>query len=207
MTDSRNQILVKSYRHDAHKLNGQSHDNAPETFAGVQVNQTVPLGADRDAAALSRPSGEPEQTVANHESRYRLSLVEGDSRYEPQEFTRAGIESDVRSLLTVNDPETLHGAWLNSEVASAFNESVFYPYTSLKYHTLLVAALVDNYRSGHEFGDIQLVVNEPDEMIPHRTVFMGARMGLRLDARPRGRPSASLGPYPHRSWASTWNRL
>nr|WP_245705811.1 hypothetical protein [Halobellus clavatus] len=76
--------MVAVYHHDAHKMNGQPHDYAPETFAGVPVNQTVPHGADGDASALSRPSGQPEQTVENHETLYRLSLIEGESRYDPQ---------------------------------------------------------------------------------------------------------------------------
>ncbi len=36
----------------------------------------------------------------------------------------------------------MHRAWLTSDVASGFNESIYYPYTSLKYHTLIVAALL-----------------------------------------------------------------
>ncbi|QCC46103.1 uncharacterized protein HBSAL_13420 (plasmid) [Halobacterium salinarum] len=198
--------MVAAYRHDAHKINGQPHDYAPETFAGVPVNQTVPHGADGDASALSRPRGQPEQTVENHETLYRLSLIKGESRYDPQEFTRNDVESAVRGLLTEDDPETMHRAWLESDVVSAFNESVYYPYTSLKYHTLLVAALLDNYRAGHEFADLRLVVDN-DEIVPHRTVYVGEEFALRIDGDARGRPSARLGSRPWRSWASAWNRL
>ena len=140
--------LLNCYRHDVHKMNGQAHQKASETFAGVRVNQSVPHGADADAAALSRPNGAPEQTVANHETHYRLSLIEGESRYDPAEFTRASVDQAIRNLLTKSGPEPMHRAWLESDVVAAFNESVYYPYTSLKYHTLLVAALVDNYRDG-----------------------------------------------------------
>ena len=199
--------MVAVYRHDAHKLNGHPHDYAPETFAGVTVNQTVPHGADGDASALSRPSGQPEQTVANHESLYRLSLIEGESRYDPQEFTRTAIENGIRELLTEDDPETMHRAWLESSIISAFNESVYYPYTSLKYHTLLVAALLDNYRAGHEFADLLLIVDDADEVVPHRTVYVGAAFTLRIDADAQDHPSARLGSRPWRSWASAWNRL
>jgi len=200
-------MMVSVYRHDAHKMNGQPHDYASEMFVGVPVNQTVPHGADGDASELSRPSGQPEQTVENHETLYRLSLIEGESRYDPQEFTRRGVESAVRELLTEDDPETMHQAWLESNVASAFTESVYYPYTSLKYHTLLVAALLDNYRDGHEFADLRLVVNDTDEIVPHRTVYEGEGFTLRIDVDARGQPSARLGSRPWRSWASTWNRL
>jgi hypothetical protein len=207
MTDSRKRALVNCYRHDAHKLNGQPHEYAPETFAGVPVNQTVPHGADSDASALSRPSGQPEQTVETHETHYRLSLIDGESRYDPRGFTRDGVESAVRELLTEDDPETMHRAWLDNNVISAFTESVYYPYTSLKYHTLLVAALLDNYRDGDEFADLQLVVDRAGEIVPHRTVYAGDDFALRIDESAGRRPSSRLGSRPWRSWASTWNRL
>ncbi|SDK17268.1 hypothetical protein SAMN05216226_1315 [Halovenus aranensis] len=199
--------MVAAYRHDAHKLNGEPHEYAPDTFAGVPVNQTVPHGADGDASALSRPTGQPEQTVDTHENHYRLSLLSGKSRYDPEEFTRADIESAMRQLLTENDPETIHRAWLESDIVSAFNESVYYPYTSLKDHTLLVAALLDNYRAGHEFANLLLVVDRPGEIVPHRTVYAGDRFTLRIDANANGQPWARLGSRPWRSWASTWKRL
>ena len=199
--------MVVAYRHDAHKMNGQSHEHAPETFAGVSVNQTVPFSADGDAAELSRPSGQPEQTVTNHDTLYRLSLIEGESRYDPQEFTRNSVESAVRSLLTEDDPETIYRAWLDSDIVSAFNESVYYPYTSLKYHTLLVAALLDNYRAGHEFADLRLIVDGANELVSHRTVYVDEDFALRIDRDAQGQPSARLGRRPWRSWASAWNRL
>jgi hypothetical protein len=129
MTDSGDRILINCYRHDAHKMIGQPHGYAQDTFAGVSVNKTVPYGADGDASALSRPNGKPEQTMENHETRYRLSLIKGESRYDPEGFTRNGVESLVRDLLTENDPEAMHRAWLENDVVSAFNESVYYPYT------------------------------------------------------------------------------
>ena len=199
--------MLAIYRHDAHKLNAQSHDNAPKTFAGVPVNQTVPHGADGDASALSRPSGQPEQTVENHETHYRLSLIEGESRHGPQQITRHGIESAVCDLLTEDDPETMHRVWLDSDIASVFTESVYYPYTSLKYHTLLVAALFDNYRDDTEFSNLHMVVDDADEIVPHRTVYAGQEFALRIDENSIDQPSACLGDRPWRSWASVWNRL
>jgi len=93
-----------------------------------------------------------------------------------------------------------------SDVAAAFNESVYHPYTSLKYHTLLVAAL-DAYRAGHVFADLRLIVDPTGEIIPFRTVFDGDRFALRIDVDASEQPSARLGRRPWRLWASTWNRL
>ena len=200
------QIIV-AYRHDAHKMNGRPHDCAPESFAGVTVNQAVPHGADGDASAMSRPSGQPEQTVDTHDTHYRLSLIEGESRCDRQDFTRSCVDQGVRELLTEDDPIIMHQAWLNSSVVSAFTESVYYPYTSLKYHTLLVAALLDNYRAGRQFSDLQLIIDDTSEIVPHRTVYAGKMFALRIDDDAQGRPSARLGSQPWRSWASAWNRL
>ncbi len=199
--------MIVAYRHDVHKMNGKPHDSAPETFAGVPVNQSVPVGADRDASALSRPSGKPEQTMDNHQTHYRLSLVSGESRYDPDKFSRPLIHETVQNLLAENDPEAMHRAWLSSDVVLGFNESVYYPYTSLKYHTLLVAALLANYRDEHAFGDLRLIVDPADRIVPHRTVYAGEQFALRIDANPDGQPWARLGSRPWRSWSSTWSRL
>ena len=83
---------------------------------------------------------------------------------------------------------------------------LYYPYTSLKYHTLLVAALLDNYHAGHEFANLLLVV-DAGEIVPHRTVYAGDRFALRIDEDADGQPWVRLGSRPWRSWASAWKRL
>jgi hypothetical protein len=210
---SMNDVMLTAFRHDAHKFTGESHDDARGEFAGVAVNQTVPRGADGDAAALSRPQQTQVQTVPNHTNQYRLSLLTGKSasnkksRSHTPSKNRAPIENEVSDLLTIDSPEIAHKRWLTSDVAAAFNESVYHPYTSLKYHTLLVAAILDNYRDGHAFSDLQLIVDPAGEIVPFRTIFDGDRVTLRIDAEADRRPSAHLGNRPWRSWASTWNRL
>lgn len=201
------ETMLAVFRHDAHKFTGESHDDAREGFAGVPVNQSVPKGADGDAAALSRPQQKQEQTVPTHDDHYRLSLLTGETVYDPETFTRATIESDVGDLLGIEDGETAHERWLTSDVAAAFNESVYHPYTSLKYHTLLVVALLDNYRAGHEFTDLRLIVDGAGEIVPYRTVYAGEEFALRIDENANRNPSARLGSRPWRSWASAWNRL
>jgi len=200
-------VMLTAFRHDVHKFTGESHEDAREEFAGVAVNQSVPEGADGDAAALSRPQQKQEQTVPTHDDHYRLSLLTGETAYDPGEFSRATTESEVSDLIGIEDAQTAHERWLASDVAAAFNESVYHPYTSLKYHTLLVAALLDNYRAGHEFADLRLIVDPADDIIPFRTVFNGDRFALRIDENTEGNPSTRLGSRPWRSWASAWNRL
>jgi hypothetical protein len=72
-----------------------------------------------------------------------------------------------------------------------FNEAVQYPYTSLKYHVLLAAALLSNYRAGATFEELYLVVDNPDKVVtPHRTVLEAGPVSLRVTADPDGRPAA-----------------
>ena len=203
MTD----VILTAFRHDAHKFTGESHEDAREEFADVPVNQSVPKGADGDAAELSRPQQKQEQTVPTHDDHYRLSLLTGETAYDPREFSRMTIESEVADLISIEDAGMAHQRWLVSDVAAAFNESVYHPYTSLKYHTLLVASLLDNYRHGNKFADLRLIVDPAGEVFPFRTVFNDDRFALRIDTDPAGQPSARLGSRPWRSWASAWSRL
>jgi len=196
--------ILTAYRHDAHKFTGTPHGAGKQTLDGVPVNRSVPFGADSDAAALSRPHGKPEQTVEAHATHYRLSLLTGQTQYDREEIPQSTLENE---LLLETNPTTLHESWLTTDIASSFNESVYYPYTSLKYHTLLVAALVSNYRAGHEFSDLSLIVDPPGEIVPHRTVYYNPHFGLRIDAETNNRPAATVGRQPSRSWASVWAQL
>jgi len=212
--------LCVAYRHDIHKLFGRSHESAHEQYAGVRVNEQVPLGADADAALLSRPAGEPEQTVTNHCSPSRLSLVTGSTASEAEQLEIGNPGFD--QLVVLADAQQLHAEWLTTTVASAVNESVFYPYTSLKFHTLLVGALLDNYRAGYDFGELSLVATagsseandgrreaaiDSDAVRPHRTVCWTPALTLTVTGEPGNRPSTPLGAYPARSFADVWSRL
>ncbi|GAA0539080.1 hypothetical protein ABNG02_14430 [Halorubrum ejinorense] len=214
--------LRVAYRHDVHKLRGRQHGSGRDELFDVPVNDSVPLQADRDAALLSRPEGEPEQTVANHASPARLSLLTGSVL----ETGAVPLQYPAITPLIDGSPEELHAAWLTSETAALVNESVYLPYSSLKYHVLLVAALLDAYRAGHTFDDLFLVVEpatespprnadrkarqqaalDADCVVPHRTVLWTEAMTMRLSASPDG-PAAWPGPAPAESFADVWNRV
>jgi len=213
-------VLVAAYRHDVHKLRGRGHAAAAGEAYGVPVNESVPLGADQDGALLSRPRGEPEQTVDSHVSPYRLSLVSGEAAVESGRI-EAAVGGGFRELVTPSAPEELHAAWLTSPVPAGFNESVYYPYTSLKFHVLLVAALLDNYRAGYGFDELWLAVSPvdgeatggvgaavaADVVEPFRTVLWTPEVAVHVTGDPGERPAASLGSRPARSFADVWSRL
>ena len=210
-----------AYRHDVHKLRGHTHAHAAETVAGVPVNETVPLDADRDAALLSRPRGDPEATVANHTNPTRLSRITG----QPATATpcvNATTDGSIAPLITPTDPTRLHARWLTRPLPAAYAESAYHPYTSLQYHTLVTAALYDAYRAGYGFADLSLVATTSDQLpspvtadaavatdsvTPHRTVLLTPGFALHITPTPAGRPAAPLGERPARSFADVWSRL
>lgn len=204
--------MLSVYRHDVHKSRGRSHEDAAAEFAGVPVNEPVPLSADSDAALLSRPRGEAAQSVKNHISPFRLSLVTGETATSAGQVD-GGIRGALAELVQIEDPVEMHAAWLESAVASIFNESVYYPYTSLKFHTLLTAALVDNYRAGYGFDELYLVVDQAEceatgpRVVPHRTVLVLPSFALRITGELGEKPAARLGAAPAMSWADVWTRL
>ncbi|WP_435098445.1 hypothetical protein [Halorubrum sp. N11] len=221
-SDTASVDLRIAYRHDVHKLRGRQHGSGRDELFDVPVNESVPLGADRDAALLSRPDDEPEQTVANHASPARLSVLTGSVL---ETGAVPVVETAIAPLID-GSPDEHHAAWLMSETASLVNESVYLPYSSLKYHVLLVAALLDAYRAGHAFDDLYLVVEpaadapprnadrkarqqaalDADCVVPHRTILWSEAMTMRLSASPDG-PAAWIGPEPAESFADVWNRV
>jgi len=94
--------ILDAYHHDAHKLLGESHTSASTTFAGATVNRSVPYGADRDAAVLSRPAGEPETTVEAYTTPQRLWLCTGTIPSDPAQLN---VDGALRELLTEPDVE------------------------------------------------------------------------------------------------------
>jgi hypothetical protein len=210
--------LVAAYRHDVHKLRGRTHGNAHEAACGVPVNEPVPRNADRDAALLSRPRGEPEQTLDRYAGPRRISLLTGEFAGEAGTLS----SEELAPLVTPTDSEVLHRRWLASAAASRCSESPFYPYTSAKVHTLLTAALLDTYRSGFDFHELFLEVQpgtgidavcpapgtlaRADAVTPIRTVLVTPQLVVTVTGDPSG-PAARLGTVPARCWADVWGRL
>jgi hypothetical protein len=195
--------LLAVYRHDTHKMLNESHDDGTFTIGGVDVGAKAPYGADSDAAAMSRPPGK-RTNGSNGSKHIRRSLITGREVAVGSDISPAGVRGRVAEFVAGEDAEAMHADWLSADLPAFFNEWEIYPYTSLRYHTLLVAALTAAYRDGADYGDLHLVVT--DRVIPHHTVYDG-RFRLSILADPGDRPSARLGSRPWRNWHGVWNRL
>lgn len=199
--------LLAVYRHAVHKLQRRSHTAAQDSLAGVRINEPVPLGADTDAGRLSRPPGSPEQALTDDEVPFRVSLLTGRAVADEDQVSD-NLERAIRGLVQIDDPAAMHTAWMQAEVPSWFPESAYYPYTSVKYHTLLTAALLRAYQDGADFEDLYMAVADPDAAsCPHETICRTRTVHLQLTTTPGDKPAAPLGDAPTRSWADVWSRL
>lgn len=93
---------------------------------------------------------------------------------------------EVSDLFTEADSVKLHRAILNSKLLNLFSEARVFPYTSLKYHILLMCALYYNFYKGFGLNDLYLCENIPPEspfqIIYHDSVRDWALLPQRKDA-------------------------
>lgn len=192
------------YKHDEHKTINKKH----------AAEQPVALGADHDAARMSRAPGKPTQVLdqqadspRENETHYRRSILTGKTAYDPNTTSLQQLQRPLRDLFDIEDPDSLYNAWIDSELIGLFNESWFYPYTSLKYHTLLVAALYFNYEKNYQYDDLYLYIT--DSKTPHQTVYWDPtnQWGLTISGDTIDKPRSKLASTPWRNWSSVWSRL
>lgn len=176
-------IMLLAYRHDEHKFRGAPHSVDRE-------DKKVPYKADLDSGKLSRPSKKSKlgEEVISH---YRISLLTRQSYYNPNFFTRRTTKEHLDNLLKLDEPIICHENWLKDKVVSGFNEDGWYPYTSLKYHTLITATLLFNYMKGNRFENLFLIVKKPNK-IDFTTIFLGEKFSLHIMPFTEGFPSARI---------------
>jgi hypothetical protein len=146
--------FLQVLRHDLHKVR----------VAGALAHKTalpseLAKRADGIAAWLGRKFlREPFETAY-----YRKSLVFRTlNLYNPRALV-AQHRLELADLFADSDSIKLHRAILDSKLLNLFSEAREYPYTSLKYHILLVCALFYNFCKGVGLKDLYLCENLPVE--------------------------------------------
>jgi len=136
--------------HDLHKVHvarALAHKMAMSTEFGNQ--------ADGMAAWMGRNF----LREAFEDSPYRKSLI---FRLENIQSTRTSMtqrRKEVDTLFKTEDPFKLHEAILSSKLLNGYSEARQYPYSSLKYHLLLAAALFYNLKQGVQMKNLYLCEN------------------------------------------------
>lgn len=225
MNKEEEKILLETFRHDRHKTVGRSHRDSEDP--------DVMFGADDFAGSLSRPSppptGKRRERLENRgdTSHYRISLLTRNSLHNFDAINLQNLEDEIDELFggikmynrrnkTEEDLERVQGRWLNDYLPALFNETFFYPYTSLKYHTLLTAALVNTRLNDNEFSNLYLHLypynrdTEPDHYTIYRSPSTGPTLKLAPLRHGDSLGTAKLPTNSQEGWmgfGDTWSRL
>jgi len=147
--------------------------------------------ADQDAARMSRHPRARDELTGEYLS--RSFLFERDMT----DHTRK-IYSDYCQLEYIDCKEStqaLHTKLLNDKIVSNFNEITSMPFTSLKYHTLLVCVLHWNYKQGRDFKDLYLHYTTEMPKEPYGTIFKYGDMHFIINNDPAGAKIGAPAPY------------
>jgi len=147
--------------------------------------------ADQDAARMSRHPRARDELTGEYLSRSFIS------DRDMTDHTRK-IYSDYcqREYMDCKEStQALHTKLLNDTIVSKFNEITSMPFTSLKYHTLLVCALHWNYKQGRDFKDLYLHYTTEMSKEPYGTIFKYGDMRFIINNDPTGANIGWPAPY------------
>lgn len=146
--------------------------------------------ADRDASNMSRYR----KAIDSMDGEFlnRSFIFEKD--FKEQDRKRYAYYCLREYLESKDTTEELHMKLLNDKMVSNFNEITSMPYSSLKYHTLLVCALHYNYKKGLDFQDLYLNYTEkPEEQ--YTTIFQFGGSYFVIDNNKSGAHIGAPAPY------------
>ncbi len=140
INDEMRRAILHDIKHKAFKT---KHDS---------TGRDLDTSADRDAARMSRHPRAKDDLTGEYLSQSFLFSRDMTDRIR-KEYSEYCQREYIDSA---DSPPELHMKLLNDKIVSNFNEITSMPYTSLKYHTLLVCALHWNYKQGRDFQDLYL---------------------------------------------------
>lgn len=137
--------IKEAIRHDLHKIHGRKHTD----------DKKLSTAADKDASKMSRKRLGT-VVFGDDVNNYRCSLIDGKLLFQHGQGNRDRLLVSIeQKYMNDNDTsEIIYRNLLKCELLSIFNESPDLPITSLKYHTILTAALHYNYMKKHSFKEL-----------------------------------------------------
>ncbi|MDP2846072.1 MAG: hypothetical protein Q8N79_08400 [Candidatus Methanoperedens sp.] len=169
------------------------HDIKHKAFRTKHIGngRDLDTSADRDAARMSRHPRAREEMTGEYLSR---------SFFEQRDMTdqtrKIYSEYCQREYIDSQDSaELLHMKLLGDKIIGNFNEITSMPFTSLKYHTLLVCTLHWNYKQGRDFQDLYLhcATKMPDEA--YSIVFQYDDLCMFINDDPSGAKIGAPAPF------------
>ncbi|MHA1360522.1 MAG: hypothetical protein ACTSQI_19430 [Candidatus Helarchaeota archaeon] len=183
--------MLQALRHDLHKVGTAGalpHKDALTSEAAQR--------ADIIAAWFSRNCMKEQFERAI----YRKSLILPTYSLSKSRELANRYRQEVSRLFKEGDGEKLHQAILHSKLLNVYSEARNFPYTSLKYHILLVCALSYNFLNGSELKDLYLCENVEPAM-RFQIIYEDSNIKWALLPRKRGGLSRL-----HPKFYITWER-
>lgn len=185
--------VLNSLRHDFHKTHGASHESSLK-YEGIKVS----FSADKVGGSMSRKfnnrrHNNQDGLSRSDDSHYRISLITKERTYQKGKTDWPNVKKEVEGLYTLKDVEKAHKAFLNSKTLTLYNEDYYNPYTSLKYHTLIVTALAHNLSNNIGYEKLFLHISPPTEST-YTTIYQDDK--LQLDIAPEKLKSMGLTKIP-----------
>ena len=144
--------VIQVLRHDLHKL--KTPDAIPHEDA---LPDPLMKKADAKASWFSRNF--LEESFEN--KLYRKSLIFQVYNFKVTRGLINKNRGEIKKLFQETDAYKLHELIINSELLNLYSEAREFPYTSLKYHLLLVTSLFYNFTLGHDINNLYLCENLP----------------------------------------------
>ncbi len=154
--------------------------------------KTLDTTADRDAANMSRYHKAYDDLDAEFLSKSFIFTEQDMSEHTRKEYAIFCLEEYVESVAPT--PE-LHMKLLEDLIVGKFNEVTSMPFTSLKYHTLLVCALHYNYKMGKDFQDLYLHCTKEQPKDIYTTIFHFDNLWLAINSDINGAKIGAALPF------------
>jgi len=173
--------IRKAILHDMHKI-----------FKLKHIKDEIDTSADGDAAMMSRHKNAYDKNKQNGKFLNQSFITE--KRFTEQDRKQFIVYCTDEYIESNDTTLELHTKLLIDKIISNFNEITPMPYSSLKYHTLLVCALHFNYKKGLDFQDLYLRhIDKPKDQ--YAIIFQSGDFHLVIDDNKDGSYIGAPVPY------------
>ncbi len=182
--------FLRVLQHDLHKI---------RVPGALPHKVAMPNKRAQEADALAAWMGRNFLRESFEKSFYRKSLIFTVRNFQNPRRLVNQQKAEVFDLFKESDAVKLHATILKSKLLNYFNEARYYPYSSLKYHILLVCALYYNFKQERELRELYLCENTPEES-PFQIIYQDQRRRWSLLPLHKKEGLSRLWPKFYHTW-------
>lgn len=180
------------------------HDLIKKPYKRKHKGKDLSDNSDGEASSLSRHNTTFYWKLLKTSSdRFANSLIE-NKNYNEHDRKKFIDYLEKEYINNIDNTSTLHMKLLHDNIVSKFNETPPMPYTSLKYHTLLVCAIYYNHLNKEEFKNFYLnyTTSTPKDQYIIIFNFLNHYLIINNDAN-----GGHIGEFPTPNFGDTIGRM